>query len=188
MTFQEYILIKEIFLRPLIWGLFYLYVYTEGQKYRAGHGWSCSAYSLPLNLDVYRESKIRQQLLLQVVSWDWKEKSAFPPSSKAVNIFITFKTNGTWNTRPAFCTTKKRHRLSQPFTSSRRTHAREKPLLEKQIGNALEKGQSTLLLLFAFSVLHRVMKSQSVGPQWHSSWKFDGGGLKLSPWCPKSCR
>jgi len=33
----------------------------------------------------------------------------------------------------------------------------------------------------AVSDLRRVIKSQSVGPQQHSSWKFDGGGLKLSP-------
>lgn len=81
MTFQECILIKR-FLKPLIWGLFYLYIYTGGQKYRAGHRWICSAYSPS---EFGHIQRIRQQLLLQVVPWDWKEKSAFHSSSKAVN-------------------------------------------------------------------------------------------------------
>lgn len=143
MTFQECILIKR-FLKPLIWGLLYLYIYTGGQKSRAGCAWICSVYSPS---EFGHIQGIRQQLLLQVVSWDLKEKSAFRPSSKAVNIH-NLQNKGHLKRKASilYNQEKKWHRLSQPFAGSRPTHAREKPLLEEQIGNASEKGQSTLLL------------------------------------------
>lgn len=167
-TFQEYILKTFDF-----GGLFYLCIYRGGQKYRGGQGWGCPACSLTLNLSTCREWKPGQQFLLQVDSCDWKEKSAFPPFQQGCKYSNHLSNKGHLKCKASilYKPENQQHRLSQPMTGSRATHAREKPLQEKQIGNALEKGQSTLVLP---SALRRVMTSQSAGALGHFALKFNG--------------
>lgn len=173
--FKSIFLIKR-FLKLLVLGGYF--IYTGAQKYRAGHGWGCPAYPLTPNLSTSRKWKLRQQLLLQVDSCDWKEKSAFSPFQQGCKYSNHLSTKGHLKCKASILYNPEDqwHRLPRPSAGSGATHAREKPLLEKQIGNALEKGQSTLVLP---SALGRVMKSQSAGPQGHFASKFHGGGLKL---------
>lgn len=148
-------------------------VSTEGHKNRAGHGWCCPTCSFILNLSTSREWKPGQQFLLQVDSCDWKEKSAFPPFQQGCKYSNHLSNKGHLKCKASilYNPENQHHRLSQPVAGSRATHAREKPLQEKQIGNALEKGQSALVLP---SALCRVMKSQSVGPLGHFALEFNG--------------